>query len=800
MSQSANLISKKIIKHLTVKSDKKAYYAFLLDNIGPFPEEVTQQLPPKVFDTIWQSFYHYLSLVSETAHPGGGKRFIEYVEDNTNNKSLTNLSKITDYLVFDNLANCQDKASLNFWLNISALLEYGFLYNDLSSTEKQQTERFEYIQELDHFSEIMDLSLLTKHLLREFQSLSATEKNQFMEQYQALFNKYLGLDTALNSNEDTYKPIAGRSKHINLGLERMLGEAAAKRKNCHYQLYTAKHSLGEFSEKYYPIRSSALAEAKYKVLDPTSIGEVRTNYPYLSLLLTSNSLEPLSHTRLKKLSRICSSLIISYGLETGLAMFDGYIFDNYYTKYYLSLLISQTFKAHEHSPIQIKLMTIGCGAILIYQNKKIEHISVSGIEELNSYLGHTGSRHQREIITFDNNFPVKIVLAPYSYGLALQTISPVDAVLLANQNAANPLAWLMTTFIKPFAIPTTARNILLTHIKPNELEIIERPQWTPQEIKQIPKFIALTQQCKDYLKDYQTLEVNILYAHLHADRVVDIHQEISIDVARTLKNESLEKNIVFTLHPLIDNLHVRDVFDYKKYNDLLIEKGLEPDAILTEDSLLIDRIGQGILDCFVSQNAQDNYQIVYEGSRAINVLFPDNTIVQLIDHMDKEGRLSCVTFDLAQIYYRQAPILFEQLFREDILLNYTESILAKWFQQYPDKNYHQIMYDQVYTSTDIQQRNKLFRTINQEIRPDIHNIDCTKSMRHYIDKLKAELIEREKACARKVISLYILEGSYDAQFDRYAKVHAAFALPDIDTYRITFTSEELGFNVMCIKS
>lgn len=800
MSQSTCLRSIQIIECSTDKSVKNAYYAFLLDNIGPFPEEITQELPPKVFDTIWQSFYHYLSLVSETAHPGGGKKFIEYVENNSNNRSLTKLSKITDCLVFDNLTSSRDKVSLDFWLNISALLEYGFLYNHLSPTEQQQSERFEYIQELDHFSEIMDLSLLTKHLLHELHSQSENEKNLFMEQYRELFNKYLGLDASLTSNDDTFKPIAGRSKHINLGLERMLGEAAAKRKNCHYQLYTAKHNLGEFSEKYYPIRSSALIEAKYKILDPASIGEVRSNYPYFSLLLTSNSSEPLSQSQLKELSIICSSFILRFGLETGLAMFDGYIFDNHYTKYYLSLLICQAFKANAQTPVQIKLMSVGCGAILIYQNKKIEHITVRGTEELNSYLGHTGSRHQREIITIENNLPIKIIIAPYSYGLALQAISSVDVVQLANQNADNPLAWLMTTFIKPFAISTAARNILLSHIKPNELEIINRPQWTPQEIKQIPEFISLTQKYKDYLQHYQSLEINILYAHLHADRIVDIHQEISIEIARTLKDELLDKNIVFTLHPLIDNLHVRDVFDYKKYNDLLLDKRLEPDVILTENSLLIDRIGQGILDYFVSQNSEDKYKILWEGNRAVNVLFPDNTIVQLIDHMDKEGRLSCVTFDLAQIYYRQAPDLFEQIFHEDILLNYPESILGKWFRLYPNKNYHQIMYEQVYTNTDIKKRNMLFQTINQEIRPDINSIDCTKSMGHYIDKLKAELIEREKTCAKKVISLYILEGSYDAQFDRYAKVHAAFALPNIDTYRITFTSEELGFNIMCIKS
>lgn len=800
MNLPTDVSSKKVIVHQKTKLVKNAYYAFLLDNIGPFPEEITEQLPPKVFDAIWQSFYHYLSLVSETAHPGGGKKFIGYIEENANCSSISSLSKVTDCLVYDNLASFKDKTSLNFWLNISAFLEYGFPYNDLSLAEQKQSERFEYIQELDHFSEIMDLSLLTKHLLNEFHSLPEIEKNPFREQYEVLFNKYFGFNTSLTSNKDTYKPIAGRGKDINLGLERMLGEAAAKRRNCHYKLYTDNHNLGEFSEKYYPIRSSALPEAKYKVSDPASIGEVRANYPYLSLLLTSNSIEPLPQTQLKELSRICSGLILSYGLEMGLAMFDGYVFDNHFTKYYLSLLISQTFKANEHTPVQIKLMTVGPGAILIYQDKKIKRIIVRGTEEINSYLGHTGSKHQREIITLDNNHPVKIIIAPYSYGLSLQTISPIDVVKLANQNAANPLAWLMTAFIKTFSIPTRARNILLTHIKPDELEIIERPQWTSQEIKQIPEFVSYIQQCVDYLQHYQALEINILYAHLHADRIVDIHQEISIDVARTLKTEMLKKNIIFTLHPLVDNLHVRDVFDYKKYSNLLLEKELEPDVILTEDSLLIDRIGQGILDCFVSQCAENKYQLVYEGKRALNVLFPDNTIVQLIDHMDKEGRLSCVTFDLAQIYYRQAPDLFEQLFREDILLNYPDSTLGKWFKHYPDKNYHQIMYEFVYTRTHIKQRNKLFQTIRNEIRPDIHSIECTKSMRPYIDKLKAELIEREKTSEKKVISLYILEGSYDAQFDRYAKVHAAFAIPNIDTYRITFTSEELGFNVMCIKS
>lgn len=787
-------------EHIINRATKRAYYAFLLDNIGPFPEEVTRQLPIKIFDSIWEEFYHYLALVAETARTGGGHSFIQQVEFNSGIQELPNLSDITDCLVFGEFSTYSDKRGIEFWLNISALLEFGCTYCDLTPAEKIQCERFEYLQELDHFSEIMDLSLLTKHLSKEFNALSGIEKKRFMNKYEDLLGKYLGLTQAL-INEVHYKPIAGRSKFINLGLERMLGEAAAKRKNCGYILYNnTDGNLNEYAQHFYPIKTSATIEPQYKVLDSASIGLVRTNYPYLSLLLTSNSYPALTQNKIKELSMICSSLILSYGMETGITMFDGYVFDNNYSHYSLSLLASQAFKQGKKLPVQVKIISVGSGAVLVYQKQKIQHISIRGVEESMSYIGCPGARQQREIVLLNNEHSIRIVLAPYSYGFALQDIEPHERLNSANQNAHNPLAWMMTSFVKAFEIPKSARNILLFHIKPSQMDIVERPKWSQDEIKKIPEFESLAQQYKAYLKHYKSLEVNVLYAHLHADRLVDIHQEISIDVARAFRDEVKEENISFKLQPLIDNLHVGDVFDYKKYYNLLTEKNLEPDIILTEDSLLLDRIGQGILDSFIKQKDENKYQIIFEGDRAINVLFPDNTIVQLIDHMDKEGRLSCVTFDLAQIYYRQAPDLFEQLFRNDILSNYKSTMLAKWFSEYPSKTYHQIMYDMVYTNPDIQYRNRLFKKISHEIRPPVNNIENTESMRHYIDVLRDELLAREHARTQKVISLYILEGSYDAQFDRYAKVHDAFALPGIDTYRVTFTSEELGFNVMCIKS
>jgi len=106
----------------------------------------------------------------------------------------------------------------------------------------------------------------------------------------------------------------------------------------------------------------------------------------------------------------------------------------------------------------------------------------------------------------------------------------------------------------------------------------------------------------------------------------------------------------------------------------------------------------------------------------------------------------------------------------------------------------------LYKNPDIQYRNKLFQKITHEVRPNINSIEDTKLMSYYVDALRNELVVREKTRSKKVVSLYLLEGSYDAQFDRYSKIHSAFALPSIDTYRLTFTSEELKFIVMSIKS
>jgi len=771
------------------KESKKEYYSFLLDNIGPFPMEMALNLPEQIFDAIWSEFYHYLILVAETAQPGGGSAFVDYVENYHATEALPNLSEITNYLAFEKLSNFPDKKGLDFWLNISALLEYGSLLSNLSEGEIDQCKRFEYLQELDHFSEIMDLSLLTKHLAKERHALSGTEE---------IMKKYLGLGA-----EGQYKPIAGRKDYINVGLERMLCEAAAKRRNCGYILYPISENCGfpqEYSLSYYPVKTRAELEAQFKVHDGASIGLVRTNYPYISLLLTSNSEIPLEKEELKKLMNICTRLLLNYGLEIGVAMFDGYIFEQNLSKFNLSIVACQVFKSDEKSCIQVKIVSIGSGAAFVYQEKKLQHACVRGSEESGSFLGIKGARHHREIVLVNNTHTVKVILAPYAYGLALESVDPQVLLQELDQNAHNPLAWLMTSFVKKFAIPGSARNLLVFTIKPSEIDIVERPVWSQDDVRQIPEFESLVATNRDYLNSYQSLEINLLYAHVHADRLVDIHQEISLEVAQAFKGELRSEKISFKLHPLIDNLHVRDVFDYNGYNDLLTERNLKPDPVITEDSLLIDRIGQGILDCFVNQDPKGRYQIVFEQDRAINVLFPDKTVVQLIDRMENDGRLSCVTFDLAQIYYRQAPEVFENIFREEILSEYPNSILGKWFLENPSKNYHEIMFSRLYSNPDIQYRNHLFQDICKEIRPDVNKIENTRCMRPYIDALRNELSVREETRYKKVVSLYILEGSYDAQFDRYSKVHKAFALPGIDTYRLTFMASELGCKVMYVTS
>lgn len=773
----------------------RLYYSHLLDNIGPLPQELTLSLPDEVFYGIWNEFYHYLSLVAESAHQGGGQKFVNYIKSHETLENLPNLSEITHYLISSDISEYPFTDKLEYWLNINALLEYGVFYNELPLKEQTLCRRFEYLQELDHFSEIMDLSLLTKYISKYSKQLDQKLWNNNC----SILSKYL------NSNKFTeinYKPIAGRSPYVNLGLERMLGEAIAKRKNCHYKLYqNLEVEIGEYSENYYPIRTSSKTEAQFKVFDLASVGSIRTNYPYLGLLLTSNSVQPLDQNEIKRLNNICVNLILQYGLEFGLALFDGYIFDSEYDKYLLSVVAAQIFKPNKHDPVQVKMLAAGRGAVFVYQNNKIQHIEINGPELNDNFIGKTGTTYCRNVVTVENNENnIQVILAPYAFGEALQAMPFSQLLKEGNENASNVLAWISQLPQKSMRPPKQARNLLSFRISPKSIEIASRPRWTLSDISQISGFLNLKNICKNYLNQYKHLNINILYAHLHSDRVVDVHQEISTKIAKALKNDLNEERISFSMQPLIDNLHVRDIFDYEAYSNMLREQDLVPDVILTEDSLLIDRIGQGIIYYISKNSLSSDCKIVYEGNRSMNLLYDDDTVVQLVDHMDKDGRLACISFDLAQIYYRQAPNLYEKLFKNEILNNYPNTILGKLFIKHSDKNYHQIMYEEVYKNKNIPYRNELFQRISKEIRPNINNVEATKPMLSYVDALSNEINNREITRSKKVISMYILEGSYDAQFDRYSKVHKTFAIPGIDTYRVSFVSEELNINSISIKS
>lgn len=731
------------------------------------------------------------------------------------------LDEVINYFVndsqYNNLNNTNNvilndiiRKNFAFWLNMNSLLEFGEKYENLSNIEQKHATRCEYLQELDHFSEIMDLSMLTKHLsiiLQNFENNNEKEANEnyFYLQKSHLKN-YLYYQSQKNSNDglNNFKKISGRQKFANLGLERMSIEAKAKRMDMKFPLYD-KNVASDYYCKYYPIGESQKVEAQYKVKDSCSMGIIRTNYPYIALLLTQNSSDTTIKTDLSELLKICEGFILRYGLEIGLTMFDGYIFEKNLSFHKLSLIAVQIFKPDDNTQVlQIKYVSVGGGVILVSTDSNFHKlVNVTEEKSKQEFLGQTASTHNRGILPINSKFSVSIILTPITYCQPFNDIKPDILYEKINKNHHSLMGWIVSSFHKKYSIPTSKKNLIKFNLKSKNIKTMQVPNWNIKTIRKIDNFKVVTNSLINYLDVYSNLEVNILCAHLHADRATDIHQNISIEITKAIQEELKDiSKILFRVQPMIDNLHVKDVFDYRAYLTLLKENGLKPDVILTEDSMLLERVGYSILEQFLyKKNDLTNYKFIYEKNRSINVLFNDSTIVQLIDNIALGGRLACISFDLAQVYYRQNPELFEKLFREEILEHFSNSILARWYKENKQEiGYHQIMFNKIYSNDNIKKRQDLLKNVFQEICIPISDIKNNPIITKYHSAIQNYVINREKEKNKKVISLYILEGSYDAQFDRYSRVHQAASINDIHTYRITFSSDRNIINFMSVKS
>lgn len=528
----------------------------------------------------------------------------------------------------------------------------------------------------------------------------------------------------------------------------------------------------------------------------SSVGLTRLHYPHIYAVLTCNNPDTeLKQEDLTNLIRIYESFVLQYGIEMGTAMFDGYIYENKYSTSNLSLVGVQAFKPEYGLDNQIKIVSVGSNAVVVHQKDTNPELYIQGHQSEGNFLGHTGSTHDRRIVAIDEKKPTDIIIAPAKYGTILEKLDEKSVIKKIN-DTNNRIATLMG-YGASGKVPKGQKSLMHTLINPANLELVQRPKWNEGFIYAQDIFTQTRDTIRNSLSGFGSLEVNILSGHLHSDRRLSTHQYIAVNMARLLRDSfSKDDRVHFRNMPLVDNLHVRDIFDYPAYIELFENIEFPVEVVLTEDSALMERIGYDILRIAIKSDKQ-GYDLVYDGDKSMTMKFQDGTLIQLASHIDKGGVLACVPFDLAQVYYRHAPGLLEKIFREDILANHPDSELASLLRENSNKTYHQIMFDEVYSNPDIKGRNQRRAKIFDEVRVPFSEIRLDGKT-PYLDALKNEIADRHIQRDKKAIALYILEGSYDAQFDRFQRLFKAVGINGIETYRLTFNPENANMQLMSV--
>lgn len=157
----------------------------------------------------------------------------------------------------------------------------------------------------------------------------------------------------------------------------------------------------------------------------------------------------------------------------------------------------------------------------------------------------------------------------------------------------------------------------------------------------------------DFLNDLRRENINLICieaAHIHANRDVDENIITGIKIFNFLKKILTEHGFKIKSVAMIDELHVVNRLDYKKYLDILQQNNFVPDEIVFESSRIIFHIAIDILKILIKNAERLNYKIFIKGD---NLYFQkEGKTIELIEDIKNKFILGCVLFDIAFYVYK----------------------------------------------------------------------------------------------------------------------------------------------------
>jgi hypothetical protein len=486
--------------------------------------------------------------------------------------------------------------------------------------------------------------------------------------------------------------------------------------------------LGIFES--WPIPSKRIAEA-FRFKDPLHPILVRRYPPYLGIAVSAST-----PSLARDIAKILERLIIQYSIEETIAMVEDWL-SNKETDPNVSIV---GFQIHNDGE-KIKVLAIGIGGGAVRIRGSVNRI----IQIPKGPVGKVDfqSPIYREIIEVKSGDTIEAVPATFP-GLESLTLE------------------------KPIMGP-------VARIKINSMK--HRPslpfQWTKEYVlKKIKPFI-------EEIKKRRPDVVRIQVGHIHADRDFGPEQRVACFIAKCLIEELEKLGIKVEVEPLIDNYHVVDRVNVANFLEEVSKAlGRKVNKVAFEASLLSRELGNQVIKRLYQRCPE---KIVVIGSN-VYLKVSETMIIELYDGVGdftKKGRQGCVPFEAGYEIRRLNPKLASKLFKETILKERPDSIIAKWWKEKPDiEDFEELTFHFVYTRPP-EERARLKREMEEVDRP-------------YKEKILeggTELLDEIMKNKENVVLIHILEGVYAAQENKFAHLMQLAGLLPIPVYRISFQSD-----------
>lgn len=508
-------------------------------------------------------------------------------------------------------------------------------------------------------------------------------------------------------------------------------------------------------KNYWPLTDKILVDTKPDYSIPFSPVLERSSFPYIGVVIYANEQKIASN-----LVTIFQRLICSYPLEVSFVLIEEWLMNNRIMDKDISINCIQIL--NENNLYKIKLGSLGKGTFIVGTDKNNRIIEIHENKE-NIAVGQLDGQVKHSFL--------ELIVEPYTQILAFPGIVNIDRMedtnlLLSQQKSKTQKKLKQNGKNNEF-------NFVSLKINPKKITPIVYFKWDKDHINR---------QLDDFFQTIEAINpeiINIQYGHLHSDREASKDQEVGAIITQQLVEQFNKREVKIVSMPMVDNYHVADRIDLKAWINFL-EK--HSNVITTEPTFESALITRHLADeVLYSLQKNDNSKVKNIGG---NVYYDagDHCRIELYDGVGEDynlaGRMGCVPFEIGYELYRLNPELASKSYRDYILNNFPNSLIARWWKKDITMSYQQLIAANIYC---LEPRDRIEVKKQKDLEIDVPYKDK-------VLKKNGSIVEDifNKTDLSKIVLIHVMENFYNAQHAKFSTLWNECSLPKLNLWRIGF--------------